>query len=126
MICEHCGKDIEPIVYRGWNAGGMKQVVKKCPACENNVKKFQAFYSYKNFDFDSLPTLFDERARYKCEIDGCENYIFEGTMLHHFFPRFLFGRELAERAPKARLCKTHHIDEWHAKLTPNMAKKDLD
>jgi len=98
MICEHCHSDIEPVLYRGWNAGGMKQVVKKCPKCQNNVKKFQPFYSYKDFDFDSLPIMFDERCRYKCEVEGCDNYATEGTMLHHFFPKFLFGKELADRA----------------------------
>lgn len=120
MICEQCNHEIEPILYRGWNAGGMKQVVKKCPSCGRNVKKFQPFYSYKGYEFDSLPILFDERTRHKCEIEGCENYIQEGTMLHHFFPKFLFGIELAEKAPKSYLCKTHHMDEWHKKLTPNM------
>ena len=125
MICENCNTEVEPVISRGWNAGGMKQVVKRCPACKGNVKKLQAFYSYKNFDFESLPILFDERTRHKCEVEGCENYIQEGTMLHHFFPKYLFG-ELAERAPKSHLCKTHHMDEWHAKLTPNMSRKDLD
>jgi len=42
------------------------------------------------------------------------------------FPKFLFGKQLAEAAPKAYLCKTHHMDEWHKKLTPNMSIKDLD
>lgn len=125
MICEYCNTEIEPVLYRGWNAGGMRQVVKKCPACKKNVKKFQAFYSYKCFEFEKLPILFDERTRHKCEVDGCNNYIQEGTMLHHFFPKYIFG-ELAELAPKSYLCKTHHIDEWHAKLTPNMSRKDLD
>lgn len=125
MICENCYKEVEPVVSRGWNAGGMKQVVKKCPLCKNNVSKTQAFYSYKDYDFENLPILYDERTRHKCEIKGCENYIEEGTMLHHFFPKFLFG-ELAERAPKSYLCNTHHMKEWHAKLTPNMSKKDLD
>ena len=125
MKCENCNHEVTPKISRGWNAGGMKQVVMKCPDCGNNVKKSQAFYSYKTFDFESLPILFDERTRHKCEIEGCENYIQEGTMLHHFFPKYLFG-ELAERAPQSYLCKTHHIDEWHAKLTPNMSRKDLD
>jgi hypothetical protein len=122
MICENCNQEVEPLVYRGWNTGGMKQVVKKCPFCCGNVKKKQAFYSYKDFDFESLPILFDERTRYKCEVQGCDNNATEGTMLHHFFPKFLFGEELAEKSPKARLCFTHHIDNWHAKLTPNMGK----
>lgn len=120
MICENCHAEIEPVLYRGWNAGGMKQVVKKCPACGGNVKKYQPFYSYKDYDFDNLPTLFDERTRNKCAVEGCENAVIEGTMLHHFFPKFLFGVELAKKAPKAHLCKTHHMDEWHKKLTPNM------
>ena len=120
MICEQCQKDIEPKIYRGWNTGGMKQVIKKCPACGNNVKKYQAFYSYKVYDFDNLPILFDDRSKYECEIEGCENHILEGTMLHHFFPKFMFGEELAEKAPKARLCFTHHMSQWHAKLTPDM------
>lgn len=120
MKCEQCHTEIEPVLYRGWNAGGMKQVVKKCPECGQNVKKYQPFYSYKDYDFDNLPTLFDERTRHKCEVEGCNNYIEEGTMLHHFFPKFLFGIELAEKAPKAYLCKTHHMNEWHKKLTPNM------
>jgi hypothetical protein len=126
MICENCQHEIEPVLFRGWNAGGMKQVVKKCPLCKDNVKKSQAFYSYKDYDFDSLPILYDERTRHKCAVEGCENYIEEGTMNHHFFPKYLFGVELAERAPQAYLCKTHHMDEWHAKLTPNMTKKELD
>ena len=125
MICENCNQETEPIILRGWNAGGMAQVVKKCPLCGENVKKKQAFYSYKDYDFESLPILYDERTRHKCEVEGCENYVTEGTMLHHFFPRYLFGA-LAEKAPKAYLCKTHHMDEWHAKLTPNMSRKDLD
>lgn len=120
MICEHCKKEVEPVLYRGWNAGGMKQVVKRCPVCERNVKKYQPFYSYKDYDFDKLPILFDERTRNKCAVAGCENAAEEGTMLHHFFPKFLFGIDLAERSPKAHLCKTHHINEWHKKLTPNM------
>jgi hypothetical protein len=122
MICESCEQEVDPIVYRGWNAGGMKQVVKKCPFCQGNIKKYQPFYSYKDYDFDHLPTLFDDRALYKCEVEGCQNNAEEGTQLHHFFPKFLFGIALAEKAPKARLCKTHHIDEWHAKLTPNMGR----
>jgi hypothetical protein len=120
MICEQCDQEIEPIVWRGWNTGGMKQVVKKCPLCQGNVKKGQPFYSYKDYDFENLPTLFDDRASFNCEVEGCENHILEGTMLHHFFPKFLFGVELAEKAPKARLCFTHHMTHWHAKLTPNM------
>lgn len=120
MICEHCHNEVEPILCGGYNAGGMKQVVKKCPVCYENVKKYQPFYSYKDYDFDNLPLLYDDRTLYKCEIEGCENHAEQGTMLHHFFPKYLFGKELAERAPKARLCKTHHMDEWHAKLTPNM------
>ena len=126
MTCEHCGKQIEPLIYGGYNAAGMKQVVKKCPACGENVKKNQAFYSYKDYDFHHLVILYDDRTMYKCEVEGCEKYAEEGTMLHHFFPKFMFGKELAEKAPKARLCKTHHIDEWHGKLTPNMSKKDMD
>lgn len=106
MNCENCYAEIEPVLYRGWNAGGMKQVVKKCPACGSNVKKYHPFYSYKDYDFDNLPTLFDERTRHKCEVAGCENAAEEGTML--------FGLE------KAHLCKTHHMNEWHKKLTPNM------
>lgn len=125
MICENCSHDVEPLIFAGYNAGGMKQVVKKCPLCLENVKKFQPFYSYKDFQFDELPILYDERTRHKCAVEGCEYWITEGTMLHHFFPRYLFG-ELSERAPKDYLCKTHHMDEWHAKLTPNMSKKDVD
>ena len=120
MICESCNQEVTPNIYGGYNAGGMKQVVKKCPFCQGNVKKYQPFYSYKDYGFESLPILFDERTRYKCEVAGCENHVEEGTMNHHFFPKFLFGVELAEKAPQARLCKTHHIDQWHAKLTPNM------
>ncbi len=120
MICEQCKKEVEPVVSRGWNVGGMKQVVQKCPCCKNNVKKFQAFYSYKDYDFENLPISFDERARYKCAVEGCENHTLEGTMLHHFYPKYLFGIELAEKAPKARLCFTHHMKMWHALLTPNM------
>jgi hypothetical protein len=120
MICENCQSEVEPNVYGGYNAGGMKQIVKKCPCCGHNVKKYQAFYSVKDYDFDSLKILFDDRASYKCEVVGCDNAAEEGTMVHHFFPKFLFGNELAERAPKARLCKTHHMDEWHKKLTPSM------
>jgi len=126
MKCENCGMETEPVIMRGWNTGGMKQVVKKCEHCKDNVKKLQAFYSYKDYDFDNLPILYDDRTKYKCEVEGCENYAQEGTMLHHFFPKYLFGVELAERAPKSHLCKTHHMDEWHKKLTPNMSRKDLD
>ena len=126
MICDHCQRDIEPLIFGGYNAGGMKQVVKKCPECGENVKKYQPFYSYKKFKFDELRILYDKRTRHKCEVLGCTNYAEEGTMLHHFFPKFLFGKQLAEAAPKAYLCKTHHMDEWHKKLTPNMSIKDLD
>jgi hypothetical protein len=120
MKCDNCYQEVDPVLYKGWNAGGMKQVVKKCPNCRENVCKTRAFYSYKDFDFDALPLLYDDRTRNKCEIEGCENAADEGTMLHHFYPKFMFGSELAERAPKAHLCKTHHMDMWHKKLTPNM------
>jgi len=125
MICENCNHEVTPRIWGGWNAGGMKQVVKKCPCCNENICKTRAFYSYKDFDFDRLPILYDDRTKHKCEVEGCTNYVTEGTMLHHFFPKFLFGA-LAELSPKSYLCKTHHMDEWHAKLTPNMSKKDLD
>ena len=122
MICENCNRDIEPLVYKGYNAAGMKQVVKKCPECDRNVKKNQAFYSYKDYDFDNLPTLYDATlTAHPCEVRGCER---KGTQLHHFFPRFLFP--YADQAPQAYLCLFHHMQEWHAKLTPNMSKKDLD
>ena len=120
MICDYCKNEVEPVVSRGWNAGGMKQVVKKCPCCKENVCKKQAFYSYKEYDFENLPILFDDRGRNKCAIEGCENHTLEGTMWHHFYPKYIFGKELAEKGPKAYLCFTHHMTYWHAKLTPNM------
>jgi hypothetical protein len=117
---------------KGWDTGGERKIKKTCPACGENIIKTHVWYNHDKIKkeygltFEEIPTSFDWRGNYKCDVKGCDNAAEQGTMNHHFFPKHVFGIELAERATQARLCHHHHFDLWHAKLTPNMSKKELD
>jgi hypothetical protein len=68
-------------------------------------------------DIESLPVINDYRnGGTPCAVCGAP-----GTEYHHWAPRHLFPD--ADSWPGDHLCHYHHIDVWHAIMTPNMSKR---
>lgn len=51
----------------------------------------------------------------KCEYPGCGTY--EMTHQHHYWPKAIWGSDIADRMPTGYLCQQHHT-LWHQKHTP--------
>jgi hypothetical protein len=119
MNCPYCHIDtvIGLYIFRD----GKEHVAERCPVCDWNPNPGHPWLS-KPDNWIELPVLksfLDDSE--PCAVKGCKN---KGTQLHHFFPKYKF--EYYDNAPTAYLCYFHHMQEWHAKLTPNMSKKDTD
>lgn len=66
-------------------------------------------------DFSILPIEKRETPRCaKCGVRGAEE--------HHWAPRAMFGRDIADLWPKDYLCKSCH-DEWHRVVTPALVQR---
>jgi hypothetical protein len=117
VICQHCaGNKMTYGIHI--NLSGAVTVIARCDTCGKNPDSGKPFYSKKDFDITKLPILIDDRPdSIPCAVCGAR----KGSQEHHWAPVHLFGLD-ADKWPKNYLCTEHHR-EWHAKVTPNMTKR---
>ena len=116
-MCKHCGGAV--IRGRVIAANGAVQVKDICQSCGKNAGGNGVSVPHRLIpDLDSLPIFEDYSLHAEpCAVRGCPE---KTTELHHWAPRYLFDD--CEDWPTSYLCTKHHA-EWHAVVTPEMAKK---
>ena len=116
--CNRCGGSV--IRGRVIAANGAVQVKDLCQLCGRNAGGNGISIPHSQVpDLDSLPILGDyTQNNNPCQVRGCQG---KGTEYHHWAPRFLFPDD-SELWPGGYLCRRHHA-EWHATVTPEMAKR---
>lgn len=124
--CMRCEADNPVILVRNITTSGVSQVYWQCQVCKKSTTKPMQYIHHKRvemygLDVNQIPVIEDySKDGPPCDVRGCEN---RGTEVHHVAPRHLFG-DNADSWPTINLCKLHH-DEWHKKVTPNMAGKGI-
>lgn len=56
----------------------------------------------------------------RCEYPGCGTY--EKTGEHHYWPKGIWGDEIADQMPRGYLCEQHHM-LWHQEHTPQFHRR---
>lgn len=109
MNCKRCGSS-EVTRFKKRISNGSYQVIDQCNWCGQNARGNGINVPHREVNnLDALPLLADYSAHApKCEVCGSGN----GTELHHFAPRHIFGPVTAERYSQAYLCRDCHTD-WH-------------
>jgi ribosomal protein L40E len=69
----------------------------------------------QHIDQSKIPLLND----YTENAPLCERCGAEGTEIHHWAPKHLFGAWESTQWPTSHLCRRCHA-EWHNRVTPNM------
>lgn len=90
---------------------GAYQVIDLCLDCQSNARGNALYIPHKQAGapLEDIPLWVDyTKQNPPCVVCG----LHEGTELHHFAPRHIFGWDEAERWPQGYLCKTCH-DKWH-------------
>lgn len=90
---------------------GAFQVWDMCVNCERHAwgRVYYIPHKQAGMPLEEIP-LFQDYMKHNPPCVVCHSR--EGTELHHFAPRHIFGTEEAERWPKEYLCVKHHR-VWH-------------
>jgi hypothetical protein len=120
--CPYCRKPTDQSVWMKLCASGAEFFGWKCLECKRwTPAKDGALWIAKTVlvsagvDLSRLPVEQAESPRcVRCGTRGAEE--------HHWAPRAIFGRDIADLWPKDYLCKDCH-DEWHRVVTPSLVQK---
>lgn len=119
MFCTRCKIEVSAIIEFGLDGAG-KKVRAMCPNGDHRVNKM--WESVKEYTSGNWENLDFNYCNTPCSICGS----FDRVQDHHYFPKHVFGLEIASKGTIVPLCHYHHIELWHNKLTPNMTHKDMD
>lgn len=118
--CKNCKVQTSFILHRQFFANGSVNFVWVCSRCnQRNPDRSKDFFIpagkvRQHMDekaIEELPVIMPDCSN-RCV--RCGNRTAE---LHHWAPKFKFGKDEAELWPKDYLCRSCH-DQWHKTMTP--------